>query len=300
MPSIPFPGLIRRRRRAGRTAATPRRPDRAPGAWRRTGLGAGTLALLVPVFTALTPAAAVAQAIIPAYSADAVYRTPDGSESTGRVVKSGPDMRLEYAENGRQVIQIIRRAEGTMYVLDPGTLSYFRVQGAADPNAGMAAYAPPCDQNAPGATCRFLGNEVTSGITTEVWEIGQPGDPAQVSRILWDGARQRALRQEYPDGTVMALAFKAMVVIEGRNVEHWTITVTAPGQAPVTGAWYYDPELRVELREELPSGEIRSLRNIAVGPVDPAAFAVPSGWSEIAPPGPGTGAAAVPTPPSAN
>ena len=153
-----------------------------------------------------------------------------------------------------------------------------------------------------GATCRFLGNEVTSGITAEVWEIGQPGDPSQVSRILWDGARHRALRQEYPDGTVMALAFKAMVQIESRNVEHWTISVNVPGQSPLAGAWYYDPELRVELREELPTGEVRSLRNIAVGAVDPAAFAVPPGWNETAPPGPpgpgsGTG---VPMPPSAN
>ena len=254
------------------------------------------------LFPAVAAAPATAQNSIPAYAADAVYRTPDGSESTGRVVKSGPDMRLEFTENGRAVVQIIRRAEGRMYVLDPASRSYFTVQGEPDPQAGTAAYEAPCDQSVAGVTCRFLGNEVASGITAELWEIGQPGDPTQISRILWDGARHRALRQEYPDGTVMALSFKAMAQIEGRNVEHWIISVTVPGQSPLAGAWYYDPELRVELREELPTGEIRSLRNIVLGAVDPAAFAVPPGWSEISPPGPagpgsGTG---VPTPPSAN
>ncbi len=261
------------------------------------------LALLIPVLSpVLAVSPATAQTLIPAYAADAVYRTPDGTESSGRVVKSGPDMRLEFTEGGRAVVQIIRRAEGVMYVLDATSRSYFKVQGEPDPQAGSAAYEAPCDQSVTAVTCRFLGNEVTSGITAEAWEIGQPGDPSQVSRILWDGARHRVLRQEYPDGTVMALSFKAMVQIEGRNVEHWIISVNVPGQAPLAGAWYYDPELRVELREELPSGEVRSLRNIIVGAVDPAAFAVPAGWTEISPPqppGPG-GGAGVPMPPKAN
>ena len=271
----------------------------------RTRAGAAGLlagAALGFLFPALAPEPAAAQNSIPAYAADAVYRTPDGTESTGRVVKSGPDMRLEFTEAGRAVVQIIRRAEGRMYVLDPASRSYFTVQGEPDPQAGAATYEAPCDPNVTAMTCRFLGNEVTSGITAELWEIGAPGDPAQVSRILWDGARHRALRQEYPDGTVMALAFQAMVQIEGRNVEHWSITVTVPGQAPLSGAWYYDPELRVELREELPTGEIRSLRNIVVGAVDPASFAVPAGWSEMSPPGPAGpgGGSGVPTPPSPN
>lgn len=256
-------------------------------------------ALTILGLAAALPAAA--QSTIPAYAADAVYVAPDGTESTGRVVKSGPDMRLEFAEAGRPVVQIIRRAEGVMYVLDPGTRSFFKVQGEPDPNAGSAAYQPPCDQNDPSQSCRFLGNEVTSGITAEVWELGQPGDPGQLSRILWDGARQRVLRQESPNGTVMALAFTAMEQIAGRNVEHWVITVTIPGQPPKTGAWYYDPELRVELREELPEGPKRSLENIVVGPVDPAAFEPPAGWTEIAPPAPpAPGGSGVPMPPSAN
>lgn len=280
---------------------------RAIGPAGRHPRGARAILRLVPLAAALLlPALATAQTLIPAYAADAVYRAPDGTESTGRVVKSGPDMRLEFTEAGRAVVQIIRRAEGRMYVLDPASRSYFTVEGEPDPHAGTAAYEAPCDPNLAGMTCRFLGNEVTSGITAEVWEIGQPNDPTQLSRILWDGARHRALRQDYPDGTVMALAFRAMVRIEGRDVEHWAITVTVPGEPALAGAWYYDPELRVELREELPTGESRSLRNIVVGPVDPAAFAVPAGWTEVSPPGPaapgrGPGSrTGEPMPPTAN
>ncbi|GKY87497.1 hypothetical protein [Sinisalibacter aestuarii] len=241
--------------------------------WRRRAL-AGLAAVMLP-------ALALAQSAPPAYSADAVYRAPDGSQSTGRVIKSGPDMRLEFIQGDRPVVQIIRRAVGVMYVLDPASQSYYEMRGTPEPDVNETAYAPPCDQAAQAGACSFIGTETTSGITAEIWEMGQPG---QAIRILWDGARKRALRQEFPDGSVMAMRFEAMEEIAGRQVEHWSITVTGAGQAPMGGHWYYDPELRVELREELPSGELRSLEHIAVGAVDPALFTVPAGWSQIAPP----------------
>lgn len=214
----------------------------------------------------------------PAYSADAIYRAVDGTESTGRITKSGADMRLEFVQAGHQVIQIFRRAKGLIYVLDPAAHSYYEIQGAPDPTASDVGYQPPCDRDTQPATCRFTGTEVTSGITAEVWELGQTG---QAVKVLWDGARKRALRQEFPDGSVMAMHFVGMDQINGRKVEHWAIEVTAPGQAAASGSWYYDPELRVELREDLPSGEMRSLENIHVGAVDASAFSVPAGWTQV-------------------
>lgn len=240
-----------------------------------TGL-AGIAALLI------LPLAAAAQTVPPAYSADVMYRAPDGSESTGKVVKSGADMRLEFTQAGRDVVQIIRRSEGVMYVLDAPSKTWFQVRGTPEANAAANGYAPPCDQDAPGTVCQFLGNETTSGITAEIWELGLPNQPT--TRILWDGARHRALRQEFPDGSVMAMQFKAMEDIDGRPAEHWTIRVETPNQPPAIGNWFYDPELRVEVREELPGGELRSLENIVVGEIGPDVFTVPDGWAEVAPP----------------
>ena len=128
------------------------------------------------------------------------HQLPDGTECRrGVVVKDGPDMRLEYTENGRQVVQIIRRAEGIMYMLDPAQQSYFEVRGEPSPDPTGVGYMPPCEHNDPTISCTLKGTEITSGITAEVWEIARPG-PAQVSTILWDGARHRALRQTFPDG----------------------------------------------------------------------------------------------------
>jgi len=242
--------------------------------------------------------AAIAQATPPSYSAQALHILPDGTVNAGTVVKSGPDMRLEYEENGRQVIQIIRRAEGLMYLLDPAQRTYTEFRGEPSPDPTGVGYLAPCQEGDPSVTCTKTGTEVTSGITAEVWEIQMQGQQTP-SILLWDGARHRALKQTSPDGSMMTTAFQAMVNIAGRTVEHWAVTYEMPGQPTQTGAWYYDPELRVEIREELPGGAVRELADIRVGPVDPAMFTVPAGWQMVqapqapVPPGaapmPGTG-----------
>jgi len=216
----------------------------------------------------------------PAYTARAIDQLPDGTVNEGIVIKSGPDMRLEYSENGRDVIQIIRRAEGVMYLLDPAARTYAEIRGAPSPDPTGAGYMPPCQEDDPGMSCSFRGTEVISGITAEVWDIGIPGQSG-TSTILWDGARHRALRQAAPDGSVMQMAFVEMVDLAGRSVEHWTVSFEAPGQPVQTGAWYYDPELRLEVREDLISGAVRQLEDIRVGPVDPALFEVPEGWTKL-------------------
>jgi hypothetical protein len=250
-----------------------------------TARAAGALAVIL----ALAAPVAAQTAAPPAYSATALHTLPDGTVNSGLVVKSGPDMRMEYTENGQKVIQIIRRAEGAMYLLDPAAQSFFELRGAPPADPGGVGYLPPCQEGDPSMICTFAGTEVTSGITAEVWDIAMPGADGAM-RILWDGARHRALQQTYPDGSQMKMTFKAMVDLSGRMVEHWTIQAVSPGQPVQAGEWFYDPELRVEIREVMPSGESRSLEDIVVGPVDPALFAVPQGWTRRDMPAPPPGA----------
>jgi len=236
----------------------------------------GALALATGLATA-----ALAQTVAPlAYTAQALHRLPDGTVNAGTVIKSGPDMRLEYEDAGRQVIQIIRRAEGVMYFLDPALKTYMEMRSAPSADPTGVGYLPPCEEGDPALSCTRTGTEVTSGITAEVWEISAPGQP-QPTVILWDGARHRALRQTSPDGSVMSTTFQAMVELSGRTVEQWSISYETPGQPVQAGAWFYDPELRVEIREEMPNGAVRELADIRVGPVDPALFTVPAGWQQV-------------------
>ncbi|HHS89258.1 MAG TPA: hypothetical protein ENJ26_02690 [Rhodobacteraceae bacterium] len=211
------------------------------------------------------------------YSATAIHALPGQPETTGKIIKSGQNLRMEFTQNGKPVIQILRPADGVMFILDPATKSYFEVRGPAVPvpNDG---YTTPCPDNQASEICQLVGTDTVSGIDVEKWAIStQPGTQPMV--ILWDSTRRRALRQEFPDGSVTAMAFQAMEDIAGRTAEHWKIIVTAPGQESRSGDWWFDPELRLVLREDLPTGESRRLENIVVGQVDPSAFQVPAGWT---------------------
>lgn len=231
---------------------------------------------------ALAPAAA--QQPAPAgqpYTATAIHALPGQPESVGRIVKSGTNLRMEYSQGGQQVIQILRPAEGVMYILDPATRSYVELRGPAVPTPNDG-YTTPCPDEGQGRgqpiICERIGTDVVSGIDVERWKIAADANSAPLV-ILWDSTRRRALRQDFPDGSVMAMSFRAMEEIAGRRAEHWVITVTAPGQEPRYGDWWFDPELRVVLREDLPTGESRRLENITVGQIPPDAFEVPAGWT---------------------
>ncbi|GEM_PF-686878 len=229
--------------------------------------------------TVQTPSVGASQT----YSATAIHGLPGQSETSGKIVKSGQNMRLEFDQNGETVIQILRPTEGLMYILDPADQTYIEIRGQAVPATKTGGYTTPCPDTARLAQCERTGTDTVSGIAVERWALTSTPQTRPLI-ILWDSTRSRALRQEFPDGGVMAMKFQAMENLNGRMTEHWTIKITTgnqPANQPAnTGSWWFDPELRVVVREDLPGGEVRRLEDITVGPVDAAAFQVPEGWQK--------------------
>jgi len=213
------------------------------------------------------------------YSAVAVHGYPGQGESRGVVVRSGQNMRLEYQQDGRNVVQILFPTAGKMFILDPAAKTYMEIDGPAVPVVAEDAYTSPCADSAQASRCQLVGKDVVSGIQVEHWLIAT-GQQGQQMSILWDPTRRRALRQDMPDGSSLQMTFRAMEVVSGRNTEHWTMQLSAPGQPVRSGDWWFDPELRVTVKEVLPSGETRALEEIHVGQVDPALFQVPAGWEK--------------------
>lgn len=221
------------------------------------------------------------------YSAIAIHALPGQEETYGKIVKSGQNLRLEFRQDGRDIIQILRPSEGAMYILDPYTKSYFEVLGPAVPKADIDGYQSPCPNQTESPNCQKLGVDTVNGVPVERWAMTSAQDQKPLV-ILWDSTRRRALRQDFPTGGSMIMAFKSMEDLNGRTAEHWAITLSLPGMETQTGDWWFDPKLRVAVRENLPSGESRSLKNIVVGPVDPANFQIPAGWAKQDVPAPGT------------
>lgn len=220
------------------------------------------------------------------FSATAIQSQPGQEPQTGMIYKSGEDMRLQFVQNGAETIQILRPSLGVARFLDPATRTYSEIVGPAQPPAVANGYTTPCpdDQSIP---CERGGFETISGVQVERWQVMYPGQQAPMI-ILWDSARQHALRQEFPDGSKMSMAFVAMEQVSGRNAEHWSVEYSAPGQQGRAGGWWYDSTLRLVVQEVLADGTTRRLENITVGPVDPALFDVPEGWQLLEPPQPAT------------
>ncbi len=229
------------------------------------------------------------------YSATAIHAVPGRPETSGIVIKSGENMRLEFEQNGRKVIQILLPEQGVMYILEPQSQTYFELRGQAVPTTVGAGTATPCNEQSNLALCERVGNDTVSGISVERWLLSSQPQAKPLS-ILWDPTRRQALRQDFPDGSSMIMKFKSMQTLNGRVTEHWSIETRAAGRDPMTGGWWFDPELRVAVREELPGGEVRRLENIIVGAVERSAFVVPEGWQKrdpaaITPPKPAPPAA---------
>ncbi len=237
------------------------------------------LSALLGALTLGGPALAQSQ---PSYTAETVQTAPDQPDRSGKITKSGQFLRLEFTQNGQHIIQILRPTEGLTYVLYPDTHTYLEQRGPKQPEEFADSYTPPCpaEAEANGLQCTRLGLEVYQSIPVERWHIGATGDPNQMI-ILWDPTRKRALRQEMSNGTLLQMTFLGRQTLEGREAEHWVTEVSRQGAATLRNEWWYDPELKLVLRETLPDGTQRHLQNITVGEVDPRLFTVPDGWQRI-------------------
>jgi len=235
-------------------------------------------AVVTSLSIALTAPAMAQQTL--SYTATALHALAGQPETSGKVVKSGQNMRLEFVSEGLQIIQILRPEIGAMYILDPAAHTYMEILGPAVPATATDAYTNPCPGQAAGPACQRIGNDTVNGITVERWLLSaSPNNQPTV--LLWDSTRRRALRQEFPDGSKMIMSFKAMRDLNDRRTEYWTTELSRPGQPVQAGDWWFDPQLRVVVRETLANGETRRLENIVIGAVDPAAFQIPQGWQKL-------------------
>ncbi len=68
--------------------------------------------------------------------------------------------------------------------------------------------------------------------------------------------------------------------MNGRNTEKWEI-VMSQGDRKLRSTVWVDRSLGVTVREELPGGYVRELRDIQEAPQDPSLFQVPAGYERI-------------------
>ena len=222
------------------------------------------------------------------FSADVLQRGPQGMMSHSRLYVSGDRLRNETLGGGRRVVQIRDAGLGREWILYPAEHAYMEVPISQ----GNPVRQNPC-AGLPGATCEKLGDGEISGRPVTHYAIDVDVNGQMMRSQYWiDSERGIALRERTPDGTITQWRMHALDRIEGRYVEKWQVTTERRGEPPVMTFRWIDPELEIPVREELPGGFVRELRQIRVGPQPDHLFTVPLGYRQFA----GQGAPGVGTP----
>ena len=218
------------------------------------------------------------------FSADAVQQVPQKAPMQARMFAGKEAVRTEYSRDGQQVIEIVYHRQGKRVVIFPAQGNYMEQSVAAPKRgsqAGAAVDGNPCADLAD-ATCAKLGQEQVHGRDTVKWEVSRvvQGQPAR--SLHWiDRERNLPLREFFPDGTLSELRQVGEETLHGRKAEKWRHMVTMPDGNSVTSHQWYDPQLKITVREEMPGGYLRELKNVKVGSQARDMFEIPAGLRKI-------------------
>jgi hypothetical protein len=218
------------------------------------------------------------------YSADIYQKMPQGTEVTGRVYVGKSGMRTDMDRDGEKVIQLIDTQNKISRILYPAQRSYMEFPSgpAMQTTSDQGGEVNPCKM-LPGAQCRKLGEEKMNGRPTVKWEISFSQQGKQIKGTQWiDQERGMVVRQEMPNGQRSELKLLGTEELSGRKVEKWEVDMYQGGNRQRSFRWY-DPALNLVVREVMPGGYVREMRNIQVGSQDPALFQVPPGFKKVDP-----------------
>ncbi len=237
------------------------------------------------VFACMAMAVQAAGAPAVQFSATAVQKAPQRGEFVARMYVGSHAVRTEYERNGQKMIEIAFTDRSLRVMLFPQNRTYVEQRGAG---MGVAfgrssGSTNPCEGGRlEGASCKPLGREEVNGRLADKWEVTMQRDGKTLHTVHWiDVDRKLPLRENFADGTRTELQLVGEEKINGRRAEKWIMKVTRPDGKTMESTQWYDPELHITIREEVPGGYIRELRDIRVGPQPESLFTIPAGWRRV-------------------
>ena len=239
---------------------------------------------IVSLFSLLIASTSLASDVVVEFSATAVQKAPDRPEYLAQMYIGDNIVRKDSVQNNIQTIEIIKSKELTRLFLIPKEKIYLQHKGS-NPEAQVtpekSASIKPCE-GLINTTCELLGKEEINGRMAEKWEYAEVQDSQVYSSLHWVDVKHRMfVREFYPDGTVTELLPLGTEKMNGRNTEKWLWQITGPDAQTRSSTQWYDPELKITIREEIQGGFIRELRNIKVGKQDKKLFEIPNGYKQV-------------------
>jgi len=218
------------------------------------------------------------------FSADTYQKGPRGEEF-GRIYVGKNQTRSEMTQNDRKLTLIVDTKNQVSLLIDPANRSYMEQRGRTPaPDSGTGeGEVNPC-RGIQGTQCKRLGEEKVAGRLAVKWDMTSQQQGETIQSTIWiDTERDTILRQTTSTGRIMEIEMVGPEKLGGRSVEKWKVSFSQSDGAVQESYRWYDQQLNLDIREELPSGYIRELRNIKVGEQDPGLFKVPAGFKKVTP-----------------
>jgi len=215
------------------------------------------------------------------FSAEAVQTVPGHPSMNVKMFISKNAVRTESMMNGNMVIEIVYPNDKRRVLLNQHRKTYIEQKAEKNSSAkSKKLSSSPCS-GILNATCKKLGKEKINGRNATKWEMTVQRNRRSFKSLHWlDKKHHMPLREQFPDGTVSTMTMSGKEKINGRNTEKWNIKATRSNAQSIESQQWYDPKLKMVIREILPGGYVRELRNIKVAKQNKSLFKVPSDYKK--------------------
>ncbi len=216
------------------------------------------------------------------FSADAIQLSPGRPPLMSKMYVSKNAVRTELNQQGYRIVDIAFPAKGKRILLYPDQKMYIEQKGLPGSRTWSGkSVKTPCD-GVKNAKCKNMGTEKLNKRQVEKWQVERVINGKPFKSLHWiDVKRRIAIKEMFPDGSVSELKMLGNTTVNGRKLEQWESVFNHPsGQHRVSKQWY-DPELKMVIREELPGGYLRELTNIQVKKQDRKLFSIPKGYKKV-------------------
>ncbi|MFK5914740.1 MAG: DUF4412 domain-containing protein [Woeseiaceae bacterium] len=215
------------------------------------------------------------------FSAEAVQSIPGRPSMNVKMFISKKAVRTESKMNGNTLTEIVYPKEKRRILLNQLRKTYIE-QKAQSNNAINAkkTSSSPC-ANILNATCKKLDKEKINGRDAIKWEMTVKRNGKDFKSLHWlDKKYHMPLREQFSDGTVSSMIMSGKEKMNGRNTEKWELLATRPNGQSIKSQQWYDPKLKMVIRETLPGGYVRELRKIKVAKQKKSLFKIPSDYKK--------------------
>lgn len=215
------------------------------------------------------------------FSAEAVQSIPGRPSLNVKMFVSKNAVRTESIANGDKVVEIVYPKEKRRILLNELKKVYIEQKSQNNTTTKVSKKTDsPCN-GIVNSTCKNLGKEKISGREAIKWEMTVQRNGRGFKSLHWmDSKYHMPLRAQLHDGTFSTMTMSGKEKVNGRNTEKWEISASHPSGQKMFSQQWYDPKLKMVIREELPGGYVRELKNINVSKQSRKLFKVPSDYKK--------------------